>query len=282
MAPAIPAEAAPVGSATRYEIDGVVATITLDRPEQRNALSVDLVNSLGDRLSDAQRSEDVRVIVLTNSGPAFCAGADLKRGTSPAVRGDARWTLPEIFGLITDGDRPVIAKIAGHCMGGGVGLAAACDLSVAADDVQFGFTEVRRGVAPAVISVVCLAKLGRGDAAELFLTGRRISAAKAAAVGLINLSVPRCDLDAATSDIADEVMAGAPHALAVVKQLIREVPAMERSAAFDWTARLSAELFSSAEAAAGMAAFRDKTDPPWVTDRAGPRKPEAESRRDAT
>jgi methylglutaconyl-CoA hydratase len=262
-----PAETTPQGPATRYEIVGGIATITLDRPERRNALSLDLVNSLGDHLAEAQGAAGVRVIVLTNSGPAFCAGADLKRGTSPAVAVEARWALPEIFRLITDGPHPVIAKISGHCMGGGVGLAAACDLSVAADDVEFGFTEVRRGVAPAVISVICLAKLRRADAAELFLTGRKIGAAQAAHVGLINHAVPRSHLEKATAELADEVMAGAPRALAVAKQLIREVPAMEREAAFAWTARLSAELFASEEAAAGMAAFRDKTDPPWVPDR---------------
>jgi methylglutaconyl-CoA hydratase len=251
-------------SATRYDVAGGIATITLDRPEQRNALSVELVNSLGDCLAEAQRADGVRVIVLTNSGPAFCAGADLKRGTSPAVSTDGRFSLPEIFGLITGGPRPVIASIAGHCMGGGVGLAAACDLSVAADDVQFGFTEVRRGVAPAVISVICLAKLRRADAAELFLTGRRIDAARAAGVGLVNLVVPRERLETATAALADEVMAGAPRALAAAKELILKVPAMEREAAFEWTSRLSAELFASEEAAAGMAAFRDKTDPPWV------------------
>jgi methylglutaconyl-CoA hydratase len=271
LRPATPADAVPPRSATRYETAGGIATITLDRPEQRNALSVDLLNSLGDHLSEAQASDEIRLIVLTNTGPAFCAGADLKGGRSPAVAGEARWTLPEIFGLITDGDRPVIAEIAGHCMGGGVGLAAACDLSLAADDVQFGFTEVRRGVAPAVISVICLAKLRRSDAAELFLTGRKISAAQAAHVGLINGAVPRGDLEAATLALADEIMAGGPRALAAAKQLMLKVPAMERQAAFDWTARLSAELFASEEAAAGMAAFRDKTDPPWVTE--GGRRP---------
>jgi len=260
---------APQGEATRYEIAGGIATITLDRPERRNALSLDLVNSLGNHLSQAQAADGVRVIVLTNSGPAFCAGADLKGGTSPAVAGAARWTLPEIFRLMTDGPRPVIAKIAGHCMGGGVGLAAACDLSVAADDVEFGFTEVRRGVAPAVISVICLAKLRRSDAAELFLTGRKIGAAFAVDVGLVNLAVPRSRLETATMQLADEVMAGGPKALAAAKQLIRDVPAMDREAAFAWTAQLSAELFASEEAAAGMAAFRDKTDPPWVPDRRG-------------
>jgi methylglutaconyl-CoA hydratase len=264
--PVIPAESTHGGSPTRLETVEGIATITLDRPEQRNALSVDLVNSLGDHLSEAQRTGGTRVVVLTNSGPAFCAGADLKRGTSPAVA-EARWTLAEIFRLITDGARPVIAKIAGHCMGGGVGLAAACDLSVAADDVQFGFTEVRRGVAPAIISVICLAKLRRADAAELFLTGRKISADHAARVGLINLAVPRAGLEAATSELTGDVLAGAPGALAAAKRLLREVPGMEREAAFAWTSQLSAKLFASDEAVAGMAAFRDKSDPPWVSAR---------------
>ncbi|PZR78915.1 MAG: enoyl-CoA hydratase, partial [Candidatus Aeolococcus gillhamiae] len=199
---------------------------------------------------------------------AFCAGADLKaaRGGMDHDRGMGL-DLPALLTKVADSPKPVIARIAGHCMGGGVGLAAACDLSVAADDVRFGFTEVRIGVAPAIISVVCLAKLRRGDAMELFLTGERVSAARAAEVGLINRAVPRPSLAAEVSRIAGAVMAGGPGALGAAKRLVNEVPSMPTTEAFRYTAALSAELFGSAEASEGMAAFREKRPADWAPGR---------------
>jgi methylglutaconyl-CoA hydratase len=158
----------------------------------------------------------------------------------------------------------VVAKIAGHCLGGGVGLAAVCDLSVAADGARFGFTEVRVGVAPAIISVVVLPKLRRGDALELFLSGGRITAGRAAEAGLISRSVPAADLDEAVASLAATLLAGGPAALAAAKQLVYRVPGMERDAAFRWATELSASLFASAEAAEGMAAFREKRPPSWA------------------
>jgi enoyl-CoA hydratase/carnithine racemase len=150
-------------------------------------------------------------------------------------------------------------------MGGGVGLAAACDISIAADDVRFGFTEVRIGVAPAMISVVCLPKMRPADANELFLSGERITAGRAAEVGLINRAVARDHLDAAVEELVGKLRAGGPNALAAAKQLLVKVPGMEKADAFAWTSKLSAELFASDEAAAGMAAFREKKLPPWAT-----------------
>jgi methylglutaconyl-CoA hydratase len=248
--------------AVRYDLAGGVATLTLDRPDNRNALSVELVDALGDGLSAAANDPAVRVVVLTNEGPAFCAGADLS-GKAPAT--PPRYTLPQILGeAMLDCQKPIMGRIAGHCMGGGVGLAAACDISIAADDVKLGFTEVRIGVAPAIISVVCLPKMRRADASELFLSGERITAARAAEVGLINRAVARDELDAAVADVVSKLLAGGPRALAAAKSLVACVPDMDRIAAFDWTERLSGELFRSEEAAAGMAAFREKRPAPWV------------------
>ena len=250
-----------MNEATRYELVGGVATVTLDRPDSRNALSVELMDSLGENLERAVADPQVRVIVLTNEGPAFCAGADLKA---------ADWSLgpvhdlSSILGLLLDSPKPTLARVAGHAMGGGVGLAAACDLSVASDDSLFGFTEVRRGVAPAVISVVCLSKLRRADASELFLTGRRISASRAVEVGLLNAAVPPGELDARVASLVAELLAGGPNALAACKQLISRVPSMSRSYAFAWTSQVSASLFRSEEAAEGISAFRDKIAPPWA------------------
>ncbi len=145
-----------------------------------------------------------------------------------------------------------------------MGLAAACDISIAADDVRFGFTEVRIGVAPAIISVVCLPKMRVGDALELFLSGERVEAARAVEVGLINRSVARESLDHSVASILAALLQGSPHALAAAKRLVYEVPGMAREAAFEWTARLSSELFAAADAREGRAAFGERRPPSWA------------------
>ncbi len=247
--------------ATLYSVDKGVATITLNRPENRNALSVELLNSLGDNLNAAMKSNDVRVIVMTNAGNTFCAGADLKGG---GVNVQSRYGLVEIFDVMLDGPKPIVGRIAGHCMGGGVGLAAACDISVASDDSRFGFTEVRIGVAPAIISVVVLPKMRRADALELFLSGERIEASRAVSVGLINFALPPESLDTGVEEVVKRLVAGGPSALAVAKELVYKVPTMKRDDSFAWAAKLSSKLFRSEEAAEGMRAFRDKSAPSWV------------------
>ena len=249
-----------MSDATLYAVGRGFATITLNRPDNRNALSVELVNSLGDNMQRAMSDDDVRLIVLTNESNTFCAGADLKGGSGE----QPRHSLVSILELMQDGPKPVIGRIGGHCTGGGNGLAAACDISIAAADVFFAFTEVRIGVAPAIISVVCLPKLSRADAAELFLTGKRCPAPKAAKIGLINRAVPRDELDAAVEEMTTDLLAGGPKALAAAKELVYKVPYMDRGDAFSWTEKLSAELFRSEEATEGIKAFREKSTAPWV------------------
>ena len=258
------AESASAGPAALYDVSGGIATITLNRPDNRNALSVELVNDVGDHLQAAQADAGVRVILFTNVGNTFCAGADLK-ASQPGVKApESRHNFVQILETIMTCPKPVVGRIAGHCTGGGVGFAAAPDISIAAHDVVLGFTEVRIGVAPAVISVVCLPKLRRADASELFLSGERISASRAAEVGLINRAVEREDLDAATAEVIDKLVRGGPNALAGAKQLVTQVPQMERSQAWEWTTELSQSLFRSDEAAEGIAAFRERRDASWV------------------
>lgn len=247
-------------TATRYTATHGVATITLNRPDNKNALSSELLDSLGDHLENAIADSAVRVIVLTNLGNTFCAGADLKGSSTHA----SRFTLVDILEMIQQSAKPVIARIAGHCIGGGVGLAAACDFSVAAEDSMLAFGEVRLGVAPAIISVVCLPKIRVGDAMELFLFGERITAARAVAVGLLNYAVAPDQLDLKIAEIVRKLMQGGPKALAACKQLVVRVPHMPRKEAFEWTAELSMGLFGSEEAAAGIAAFRNRVPAPWV------------------
>ena len=250
-----------MNEAVQYEVSAGVATLTMDQPHNRNALTPALVNGLGDAMASAATDPGVRVLVLTHTGPAFCAGADLSgRGSTEELRVD----LADLLSAIQDSPKPVVARIAGHCLGGGVGLAAACDISVAGTDVQFGFTEVRIGVAPAIISVVCLPKMRRADALELFLSGQRIDASRAADVGLITKAVAPADLDATVSEYIAHLLAGGPNALAAAKRLVYEVPTMQRADAFSHTTRLSQSLFASEEAAEGMAGFREKRRASWV------------------
>ncbi len=255
-------------TATLLHVDARgVATITLNRPENRNALSTELVDGLSAHLTEAIEDVGVRVIVLTGAGTVFCAGADLKerRTVSAGATDDDLPTFVRVFQAIAAAPKPVVGKLNGHALAGGLGLACSCDLTIAPERALLGFTEVRIGVAPAIISVVCLPKLRMADAAELFLTGERIPAQRAAAVGLINRAVPDDQLDAATDEMVSKLLLGGPKALAATKQLLAKVPNMDTLDAFRWTAKLSGELFASEEAAAGMAAFAAKQSPPWVT-----------------
>ncbi len=251
-------------TATLLDISHGVATITLNRPEARNALSVELVDALATTLEHALDDPAVRVVVITNTGNTFCAGADLKAAAPGQAQSQARSFL-DVFDLILDSPKPVIGRIAGHAVAGGVGLAAACDISVMVDSAQLGFSEVRIGVSPAVISVVCLPKMRRSDAMELFLTGERIPAARAAEVGLVNYAVPADQLDAKVDEIVAMVLRGGPNALAASKSLLRRVPEFtDRQTAFEWAQPFSAALFASEEGAEGIAAFRERRDPNWI------------------
>jgi methylglutaconyl-CoA hydratase len=147
-----------------------------------------------------------------------------------------------------------------------MGLAAAMDISVAIDTAKFGFTEVRIGVAPAMISVLCLPKLRPADAAAAFLRGNRFLAPEAARIGLINYAVPAEDLDSEVVAIVDDLRLAGPNAMAATKSLLTTVPGMSVDEAFEWTAKLSADLFRQDEASEGMSAFREKRPPSWVTE----------------
>ncbi len=159
---------------------------------------------------------------------------------------------------------PVVGRIDGHAVAGGVGLAAACDISIARDDVLLGFTEVRVGVIPAIISVVCLPKMRRGDAMEAFLRGTRFPATRAAELGLLTRAVPAEELDAAVAEVVADLKLGGPEALGEAKRLVHEVPGLSTEEAFAVTAARSAERFAGPEAAEGMAAYLGKRRPSWA------------------
>lgn len=250
----------------RIERDANVQTITLCDIDNRNAMSRLLMEQLQRALDDGISDPAVRAIVLTNEGTVFCAGADVREIGEGGRRTDDSDRLVRVLETIVSSPTPVIGRIAGHASGGGVGLVAACDISVAADDVKLGFTEVRLGVTPAIISVVCLPRMRRGDALRTFLRGDRWTAATAAEYGLVTEAVPRDQLDDAVAAVVSDVVLGGPEALAIAKDLVNRMSRVDRAAEFEWTSALSTRLFNSGEAAEGMTAFRERRKPAWAAE----------------
>ncbi|MEM7003258.1 MAG: enoyl-CoA hydratase-related protein, partial [Pseudomonadota bacterium] len=234
-------------------------------PENRNALSAVLVNELYTHLNNAVADDSVRSIVITGNGPAFCAGADLKSPPGQVVDGREPVSYPDILNLILDCPKPVIAAINGAAFAGGLGMVGAADIVVTVEDAQFSFSEVRIGVIPAVISVVCIPKLGTHHGMKLFLTGERFTGKQAVDMGFAHRAVAADQLLAAVQEEIDMINLGGPIAVQECKKLVRRVAQLERAEAFAETGEWSVRMFQSDEGAEGMAAFREKRDPAWVT-----------------
>ena len=252
--------------ATLYSVRNGAAWITLNRPDRRNALSAQLVNELYDHLLTAQTDATVRAIILTGNGPAFCAGADLKSPPGSAIAGAKSVPLAEVLTAILESPKPVIAAINGAAFAGGLGLVGASDIAVTAEEAVFSFSEVRIGVIPAVISVVCLPKLGIHHGMKLFLTGERFTGRQAVDFGLVHRAVPAERLLAAVQEEIDMIRLGGPNAVAEAKRLVRRVPQLSTQEAFKETSSWSVRMFQSQEGGEGIAAFRDKRKPSWVKD----------------
>jgi methylglutaconyl-CoA hydratase len=248
-----------------------VATITLDSPHNRNALSRQLVGELARHLDSALADERAHVVVLTGAGPAFCSGADLKEqreanesAGEPRSTGLAQGGLPQILTAIWESPKPVICRLNGPARAGGLGLVAACDFAIAPESVTFAINEVRLGVIPAIISVVLLPKLGAGKALELFLTGEPFSAKQAVEYGILTAAAPDGELDATVARYVSALRKGGPNALAGAKRLVREVPGMPMAAAFNEMAKRSAAFFASEEGREGLRSFAEKRQPAWA------------------
>ncbi|MFF4533854.1 enoyl-CoA hydratase family protein [Streptomyces sp. NPDC001407] len=235
-----------------------IATLTLDSPHNRNALSARLVGELHDAFAEAAEDPGVRAVVLTHTGDTFCAGADLSEAGSDA---SAPLGLVRLLRAVVELPKPVVAVADGHVRAGGLGLLGACDISVAGEKSSFAFTEARLGLAPAVISMVLLPRLDARAAARYFLTGERFGAAEAARIGLVTLAG---EPDEVLAPVLDGLRRGSPQGLAGSKRLVTaEVRrALDRDTAA--LAEESARLFASPEAREGMTAFLERRDPAWV------------------
>jgi methylglutaconyl-CoA hydratase len=242
---------------------GSVATVTLADPERRNALGVEMMTALAGAVDELETDPSVRVVVLTNEGTTFCAGGDVASRSRESVATNRAPSAVDLFGRFAASTKPYIGRLNGHCMGGGMGLAAAMDLSIAVDSARFGFPEVRLGVAPAIVSVLCLPKMRAADVRDAFLRGRKFDAAEAVSMGLVNRAVPAGSLDAAVDDVIADLLLGSPAAIAATKRVLAEVPTMSPAESVAWTAELSAALFAGDEAKSGIAAFRERRPAPW-------------------
>ncbi|MEU6987147.1 enoyl-CoA hydratase family protein [Streptomyces sp. NPDC046324] len=232
------------------KLDRGIATLTLDSPENRNALSAALVAELAEALTECGQDPAVRAVVLTHTGSTFSAGADLKAPPSP-------YAFVDLLRQIVELPKPVVGVVRGHVRAGGLGLLGACDVVVASDASDFALTEVRIGVAPAVISLTLLPRLEPRAAARYYLTGERFGTAEARAMGLVTAGEDALDA------ILDGLRKGSPQGLAESKRLVtaKVLETFEREA--EDLVQRSASLFASAEAREGMTAFLERRDPEW-------------------
>jgi methylglutaconyl-CoA hydratase len=250
-------------------LDGPVAHVVLNRPEVRNAFDGAMVRELRDAVGAASTREDVRVIVLAGRGAVFCAGADIQwmrtvggftREQNLVDAGD----LASVFETINRSPQAVVASVQGAALGGGAGLVAVADIVVAEEGARFGFTEVRLGLVPSVISPYVVGKIGVSAARELFLTGERFGAARAAEIGLVHRVVKLSELDAAVDERVRDLLQAAPGAVAAAKDLVRSVAGRPVETVRDLVCERIAERRASAEGKEGLAAFLEKRKPGWV------------------
>lgn len=277
-------------SVVRYSVEGSTATVTLDSPHNRNAITQALLDGISEGLEQAGADEAVRSIVLTHTGNVFCAGADLRDSadaSAPQERGRAANTV--IRKLLTC-PKPIIAAVHGHVRAGGMGFAAACDMVVAGPRASFGLSEVRIGVVAAMIAPVVLARLDDRTAADWLLRARTVSAEEAEDAGFITRAITagqsgagtagqntdtagsdadtaRADVDTAVEEILADLRRGAPKALAASKSIVNQRVLAEMDRREGEMIELSGQFFTGDDARAGMQAFFDKTNPPWVVGR---------------
>jgi methylglutaconyl-CoA hydratase len=246
--------------------DGPVATITLNRPEMRNAIGPAVIAQVT-QLFQVLAIDETRIVVITGAGTAFSAGADVdwmraSRDLTPEQNAADAAAARTMFEAVDACPKPVVARVNGHALGGGLGLVACADIAVAVEGATFGFSEVRLGLVPAMISPYVLRSIGPGQARALFTTGRRFGAAEAHRLGLVHAVASPDDLDAAVRDACADLLRAGPHAVAAAKRLIRDATA---ALALPDLAERLADLRARPEAQEGLSAFLEKRDPYWTS-----------------
>jgi enoyl-CoA hydratase len=251
----------------RYEENGAVARITIDRAEKRNALNLDVMRALRGAFADARASSSVRAVVLTGAGDdAFCAGADLGGFTPEQSRVEQhafRGTLADVFEDMRRLGKPVIARVNGHALAGGFGLLCACDLAVGADTAEFGMPEVKMGLWPFIITAVVRPRIGDARALELMMTGRRIGAETALEWGALNHVVPASELDETVDELAETVASFSPLTMRLGKDSFYGSRELGFRAQLDYLHAQLGILTQSEDVVEGVSAFFEKRAPVW-------------------
>jgi methylglutaconyl-CoA hydratase len=248
--------------------EGAVEYLFLNRPDVRNAFNEHVIEELARWAETTAKDTSVRCVILGGAGKLFCAGADVTwmskmvSYTREENMRDAQ-AMARMFGALDTLPMPLIGRIHGAALGGGAGLAAVCDIVVCDDEATFGFTEVKLGILPAVISPYVLAKVGRSAARELFLTGMRFSAQRAKEIGLVHAVVPLPQLDAKVQEYVDEILSAGPEGIAAAKALIPKVWSRLAADAMELTADTIATRRVSPEGQEGMKAFLEKRKATW-------------------
>ena len=250
----------------RYEVDGAIARVTIDRPERRNAMSFDVMQGLRESAARARSDDAVRVLVLTGAGEkAFCAGADLGgiADTGAAAAHDGRGFLAELFRDLWTLGKPTIARVRGYALAGGFGLALACDFVIAADDAQFGTPEIDVGLWPYMITVPLLRSMPPKRVLELMTTGRRVGAEEAERIGFVNQVVPVGELDHAVDELAATLAGKSPLIMRWGRDAFYRVLDMAPDDALAYLQSMLTVTSSSEDTAEGIAAFTEKRTPEW-------------------
>jgi methylglutaconyl-CoA hydratase len=252
-----------------YSHQDKVATVTMRRAEVHNALNAQLIADLQTAFSDLQTDEQLHAVVLTGDGPSFSAGADLSMMKSAAAFSQEQnvadtLRMATLFDTINNFPCPVVGRINGTAMGGGAGLLSVCDIVIAAENARIAFSEVRLGIAPAVISPYVLRKIGESNARVLFVTGERFSVARGREIGLVHSVVSLAELDATVEKTLGDLLKGGPQALRACKSLALRVSHMDAETARQYTAETIAALRVSAEGQEGLHAFLEKRNPAWI------------------
>jgi methylglutaconyl-CoA hydratase len=266
-----PRTPAPMAESIRLVVSEGIAHVTLARPEARNAFDAETIERLHDVFARITAADDVRAVVLAGEGKVFCGGADIKwMRESLELSFDANVAdaerMSDMFRTIDNCPKPVIGQIHGAALGGGAGLAAVCDIAIAADDTVFGFTEVKLGIIPAVISPFVLAKIGASHARALFLTGERFDARRAKHIGLVHEVVPAVELGAAVEHCLEELFTAGPAAVRAAKLLIRRVIDNDYDDSRAITARAIAQQRIGTEGQEGLRAFLERRQASFVKD----------------
>ncbi len=254
-----------------HSFQGRIATITMQRPEVHNAFNTQLIQDLQSAFTQLRQDNNLHAVILAGAGKSFSAGADIQM-MQEAITSSAdenvqdALRLADLMQTIDTFPCPVVARVHGAAMGGGVGLVAVCDIALAASHARFAFSEVKLGIAPAVISPYVLRKIGVSHARALFTTGERFSAQRACEIGLVHTVVPAERLDEAVERTIQELLSSGPQALRTCKKLAQQVGTMESTEALLYTAETIARLRTSAEGQEGLRAFLEKRQPSWHQD----------------